>query len=137
MGRESRARRAGPIDNHGDLDRIGVASVTLLWCLQTDTRVQAAYDTWVSGRQLPRLAWPLRSPGLNRPAVQALSEALMRPASEAEIAAVLQVLDQMGPDRIWPRLWTAQALTRPKGVRDGVLQRHPTAWVSKGFRVHD
>lgn len=109
MGRESRlARRPGPIDNQGDLERAKIAGACGLLHLKSDLRVVAQYTAWCDGRDLPRLMrQPVWLPAEIDAAAKALIEAVCRPASATERDAVAQTLQAMGVP-CWP--WAATQL---------------------------
>jgi hypothetical protein len=114
MGRESRlARRPGPVDNRGTLDRAEGAICTLLDLLKADPRVGAEYTAWFHRRDLGRLmSVPVSDslPELKAAAERTLFDAVLRDPTEDEIAAVRQVLETIGPGRSWPRRWAARVL---------------------------
>jgi hypothetical protein len=102
MGRESRAKRSGPIDNRGDAGRIVMAHGTCNQLLAADLRVQEHYRLWVAAHD----AWRTdpRTADLRR---RGLTEAQMAEAvARADIEALAAVLRPMGV----PWRWCAEAL---------------------------
>jgi hypothetical protein len=113
MGREARlARRTGPIDNRGDLDRIEIAITQILSRLKVDPRMAASYTAWFHRRDLGRLmSVPVSEsfPDHKAAAWRALVDAVLRTPTDDELAGVRQILDGIGPTRRWPRQWAARA----------------------------
>ena len=120
MGREARrnARQRGPIDNEGDKARLLEGGWYALERLQSDLRMIEQFFAWYRGRDLPRLfdqsftiadntALSALQP-LSDDAAKAARDAIWRPPTAAEQAAVEETLEAMGLQYLWPFVpWAA------------------------------